>query len=532
MPTATQGTCQAGNACPFSHSLDTSRMETPCKYFTKVCSSISRSKRPGLTKGQGNCKFGQKCALLHVLPNGRIVNRPPGGAMGALNIGNRVDPPIYQHQESTLGNSLLSQQGSAINQPFGHQLPAMPDASPNLPPTIHAQPFDIPRLHDGFGTPRDDGRQPRSPAMPLTSLAEAKLPASFDSNGISYMAQYGPIAASVPAKLGFESPPQSVPKMGNAPNDALRNLHDSAFPGAGARASNLGSSPSSTLVEPPSTRLMHSQRISKPRMISSSLPRHFLHHDDSDDGFSDGAGEEYVPNVLSHLLSPDERHRRSSGKVEEPIAIRSALTSPDARPVSDVAGLKVGSPSGASPSRFAGFFKQTKAEDQNGSAMHAVGSPFRAGPSHLSPNLRPTQRSSGEFSSPFGVSSPPRHSSTSVLSQQLKRVHLSSNDGANTGSGSSPGLHPPMVSGNSRHVSAPRAPYDRNISTSSVNTNRIIEEDEEGVFSLDDVDDGGSKSPWANQKSPLGSVGDGRYGLAGTPGEAKNAAGDSKTTRP
>ena len=31
-----QGQCQAGAACPFSHSLDVSKFETPCKYFSKV----------------------------------------------------------------------------------------------------------------------------------------------------------------------------------------------------------------------------------------------------------------------------------------------------------------------------------------------------------------------------------------------------------------------------------------------------------------------------------------------------------------
>ena len=33
------GQCQAGKACPFSHSTDTSKFETPCKYFAKVCDS-------------------------------------------------------------------------------------------------------------------------------------------------------------------------------------------------------------------------------------------------------------------------------------------------------------------------------------------------------------------------------------------------------------------------------------------------------------------------------------------------------------
>lgn len=54
-----QGNCQAGNSCPFSHSLDGSLAadKLPCKYFQK-----------------GNCKFGLKCALAHFLPDGTRVN--------------------------------------------------------------------------------------------------------------------------------------------------------------------------------------------------------------------------------------------------------------------------------------------------------------------------------------------------------------------------------------------------------------------------------------------------------------------------
>ena len=44
-----QGTCQAGNSCPFSHQIDTTSETQICKYFQK-----------------GNCKFGVKCALAHV----------------------------------------------------------------------------------------------------------------------------------------------------------------------------------------------------------------------------------------------------------------------------------------------------------------------------------------------------------------------------------------------------------------------------------------------------------------------------------
>ena len=34
------GQCQAGKACPFSHSTDSSKFEQPCKYFSKVSSLL------------------------------------------------------------------------------------------------------------------------------------------------------------------------------------------------------------------------------------------------------------------------------------------------------------------------------------------------------------------------------------------------------------------------------------------------------------------------------------------------------------
>lgn len=47
-----QGACQAGDSCPFSHSLDASTADrTPCEYFRR-----------------GNCKFGNRCANAHILP--------------------------------------------------------------------------------------------------------------------------------------------------------------------------------------------------------------------------------------------------------------------------------------------------------------------------------------------------------------------------------------------------------------------------------------------------------------------------------
>lgn len=48
-----QGACQAGDSCPFSHSLDVRTADSkPCEYFLR-----------------GHCKFGSRCANAHVLPD-------------------------------------------------------------------------------------------------------------------------------------------------------------------------------------------------------------------------------------------------------------------------------------------------------------------------------------------------------------------------------------------------------------------------------------------------------------------------------
>ena len=440
--------------------------------------------------------------------------------MGQLNIGNRVEPAPYHHQESALGNSLMAQQANSVNQPFGHQLPILSDQDPNAPAPMHvqSQPFDIPQPSISFGTPRDEVRQPKSPPTHLSTL-DAPLPASFDSNGLSYMARYGPVAASVPSKFGFESspPPASLPKKANVPSDTLRNLHDSAYGGSN-KATNLGTSPFGPFGEGSGQRIMHSQRVSKPRMISSSLPRPALHHDEFDEDFFFESEENLLPSDLSQMLGQDDKQRRPSVKAEDPLSVRASLMG-DHTPAEVTS--KVGSPSTASPSRFSALFnKQKREEEQNGPASSSfgpVGSPLRNSSLHLgtSPSMRAVSRTSGNDLA-FHVSSPPRHSSTSVLSQQLQRTRLSRPE---SGEGT-PSLHP--LSG--RHASNPRTGYDRAVSSSSVNTNRI---DEEFVFSLDEEDynTNTNKANPSNSRNHLGSIGDGRHSLGSQAGDDKESKG-------
>ncbi|KAK9355252.1 hypothetical protein V1523DRAFT_438740 [Lipomyces doorenjongii] len=209
-----QGTCQAGNTCPFSHSIDSQLEQAPCKYFQK-----------------GNCKFGAKCALAHILPDGRRVNhRSLSQNYGPLQLGARnilpdLNTNSYSNNPSALARSLIAQHNRQPSQ----QTPA---------PSSSTQPLDIPEygLEYGASPPPENFMSPSS-ARTLGPL-DVPMPASLESNGISYLARHGPIAASVPAKFGSldASPPPSLPQQNTgvdlstlSSSHTIRSLYMSAF---------------------------------------------------------------------------------------------------------------------------------------------------------------------------------------------------------------------------------------------------------------------------------------------------------------
>ena len=466
------------------------------------------------SRTQGNCKFGQKCALLHVLPNGRVINNPNRNA-GNLNIGGRVEPPPYQNQESALGNSLLAQQVGGMPQPFNHQIPHLPDYDPGLPVPPRSQPFDIPQPVSKFGTPKEELHQAMSPIPHLTTL-DAPLPASFDSNGISYMAIHGPVAASMPPRVGHESPLSSLPKKIGHAADGPRNMPDSGF-GNPIRGFNLGSSPLGPSNDAVGQRIMHSQRVTRQNRLSASLPRTMEHEWEHDqDEMLFGNEEEWIPAGLSHLMTPEERNRRTSGKVENPTAIRESLSGNNSNEMT----TKIGSPSNASPSRYSVWNKPKTDDDSSGfpsPSFGPVGSPLRNATLHpgASPSLRAV-RGAGDLA--FKVSSPPRYSSTSMLSQQLQRTRLSSraSESSETSSG---GLHP------IRHTSNPRSVFDRAVSSNSVTAERIDEEQPEMVFSLEEEEYGSSNHSKSNANIW------GPAGITRTASGRKNNHNDKETNR-
>ena len=405
-----------------------------------------------------------------------------------------MDPQIYNHQDSALANSLLSQQANGSQQRFGYQYPQLSDDEAYQQGNMSPHAYDhLPSIDTGhmsqpgsqYGSPSNDHLAPLSPIAHL-SIMDAQLPASFDSQGISHIARYGPVASSVPAKFGMESPPTSLPQKVVVPSNALRSLHDSAFGRENnLKAPNLGSSPANSGDEGGGYRIMHSQRVSRPKMLSASVPRQQIAslNDDWDDGLMFGGEEDLIPTSLHDLLTPQEKMRRLSRNEADLNGYRDAL---NVLGTSAETTSRLGSPAtGNSPSRFVPLFaKHRREEEQNGgssSPFGHIGSPLRNSSlrSGASPSLRSVSNPlNGDISPNFA--SPPRQSSMSMLSQQLQRTRISRSENHDI-NGST--LHPVSA----RHASNSNGRLDRALSFSSINNSRIDEEPEaECVFSMEE----------------------------------------------
>ena len=506
-----------------------------------------------LKRWQGNCKFGQKCALAHIMPDGRRANR--ASMMTNSNnvvVGPRIDPQFYQPSDPLPIQPLLAQQSDGMPPHFNFQRPILLEPEPPLQDGYISRPSDqmlpkdtgfISQPDSKYGSPREDTRYLSLSPSARLSVLDAPLPASFDSQGISYMARHGPVAASLPSKMGvFESsPPASLPKKSPMPLDSISNIGSSgpASREHRSRGPDLGSSPFGSGDEGFGPRFMHSRRTPKPKLLSTSMPRVDIPIEDSDDDafhFS-GGEEDYIPtSIHDQVLTHDEQQRRYSRTEQDRRAVREALSGIN---TPNDPSSKVGSPTVGSPSRYGPLFARQQQHQQqqynnneissnlatSPSAFGHVGSPLRN--SSLHPNASPSFRASkapGDISPSFpSLSSPPRQSSMSVLSQQLSRTRLSSRaeaafSAAAAGDNAStpkPTAYYPVPPTSSISTSNIAATAHRNISNSSSSqggsrsTDRIEEEPVDGVFSMeDDFEDhqrkrhSGGNSIISNQAQP------------------------------
>lgn len=399
------------------------------------------------------------------------MNRPGAGGMGMggshLNLGGRVNPQAYVNQDSALTNSVLSQQRMNGHDPrYVSQLPSQEEFA-----ALHPQkqpPYDtIPSIDTGmasdagskYGSPVDELRYPMSPNHnQYLSALDAQLPASFDSQGISHAARYGPVAASMPSRFGVELSPPA--QRANLP----RNIRESLYANDTKKPSSnfIGSSPPGTVEDGIGSRVLHSQRPVKSRMLSASVPRPNALDDLEESNFP--MEEDYLPmNLHDDVLTPQEKLRRLSRTDNE---LSTSHRDMSALGMSS-SFSKVNSPLGSSPSRFGALFakqRQQKKEEEAHGSLTNLGSPLRESSLHVggSPSLGP-------------IGSPPRTSSASMISQQFGGLSLHP----------SSARHTPSVGASSR--------LDRTVS-SPVSTSKIEEEEEqeqgEGdlVFSMEEED--------------------------------------------
>lgn len=433
-----------------------------------------------------------RCANEHILPDGARVHKQShidmGPSMGHMN----HDMPKSQAQRYPM-LSLQQNPYPQSSQPYDPSdwdmpIQAMIYGNPTIE-TTHVLPPE-----DSVGSPPQDHYMGRSPPGSRLSVLEAQLPASFDSQGISHIARYGPQAASVPARTsGFEQPA------------ALRSLHSSAFGESGK-----------TLPQRIGMRSMHSATFSRQKLLSSSVGNGSASFggglygvDDDDIDLSDVTFEDALPGSLGELLTPQERLRRLSRTAEDESVsnYRSALS---AFGTSLAESPKFGSPGalGSSPSRYGPLFQRQQRERSEATlnetvtnAFGHVGSPLRS--SLLNSVASPPLRASNgrPISGDFSISSPPRHASGSLISQQFQRNRLSaraesSESASNISTLQHPGVQR-LASG-----SAPTPPHrlDRTTSTTSSTTGigreKIDEEDD--LFAMEGLNIGADRSKRSN----------------------------------
>lgn len=239
---------------------------------------------------------------------------------GHLNIGGRLHTELYhpQNSGSALTNSFI-RANAVPPSPYGAQYSPFTNQDDSFPPLgSRQQSIDImiPTIdttHPGsnYGSPRDEdlnrfGLGLSPVAQKGLSVLDAPLPASFDSNGVSWIARNGPIASSVPAKFGLESPPGSLgaAKDGRT-SEALKSLHSSAFgDDTRDRFNGIAASPPAPPAEEYfGKRVMHSQRFAKSKVMSASLPKQV----DQDWEAAFTFEEDYLPETLKDLMTPQEK---------------------------------------------------------------------------------------------------------------------------------------------------------------------------------------------------------------------------------
>ena len=441
------------------------------------------------------------------MPDGRRINRSDleygMGTNGRQSFG-RVESSMYPSQDSALANSLLAQQQFQPPDMFPPQYPyGELDESDAYADRRYAQPYQMTPLSAAlnsppgshFGSPPDDFHLPRSPVEHLRTALNAPLPQSFDSNGVSNIARYGPLGQSLPDKFGLKSPSTSVPRKGVNPAEPMAVRSGSKL------ASPLASSPQNQ-DDSIGARVVAAQPFSQNRGIPSSVPKSSRIEE------WDSLDADLLPNSLhDEVLTPEEKMHRLSRP--DPDATISSKDRSGALAIPGGPATKVGSaPAAGSPSRFRALWeeqreKKTTTPDPNTStstvsAFGHVGSPLRESwmPNTSNPSAAVTSTS-------------PRYQSTnmSAISQQISRMKLESSEASSQRSTTT--LRNPS---NTLYDSTRPHPSSRTISSPRIlalqGTKKPDPDDPEAAFFFPMDSDDASKRSWSGRSPGLDPVRD------------------------
>src|SRR5258706_4654538 len=229
------GACTAGQACQFSHALVDRGGKDVCQWYIK-----------------GNCKFGHKCALAHVLP---------GQPMGmdrknkkAAQLAGQAAGSQRTYKNDTRGNTPQTQQtkeesGEQTPQTQSQRVPRTPSKtapgnisatapssrSPDEPeeePEEIDKPSDTPLVNNTLPTPTETPPLPAAISRPLTQR--------FTTRNTSSDLGYGPIGSlpnSSPVRPAFQPVVQFSP--GTSPHHHYDAVALSTSPFAAGRSSAL-----------------------------------------------------------------------------------------------------------------------------------------------------------------------------------------------------------------------------------------------------------------------------------------------------
>ncbi|KAJ7448010.1 hypothetical protein FB451DRAFT_767886 [Mycena latifolia] len=225
------GSCTAGSSCPFSHSLvEPGGQKDVCAWFVK-----------------GNCKFGHKCALAHVLPgqtmamdrkNKKAAQIAAGGAKnsdGKGRGGSKRDGGNNARNPLLVGGSTAPTRARPMNMPLKATIsPSAP--APPLKDTDFAsfgvldESTQLPTAPARNKSPSPTGTKPPSPTIPVSAPRRPSMSSTSPSK------DFGPIG-SPPSSA---TSPSRMHSSGTPPTQANGFLSTSPFSAPGTQSVFLG----------------------------------------------------------------------------------------------------------------------------------------------------------------------------------------------------------------------------------------------------------------------------------------------------